>query len=235
MPKNATNYSKIIIYRIFLNDFVYIGSSTDFIRRKCRHKYNCNDIKCKDIKLYKFINENGGWNNFKMLEIEKFPCNDKNEARTREQYWIDFYKSELNSRKAINTPQEYYQENKEKIAEYHKKYANENKEIIAEKSKEYREENKEKLTEKKKEYYENNKEKIIKKTHEYYENNKEIVLKKQQLYNEKNKEIIKKKKQIYYMQKMTCECGSKFSINDKSKHYKTNKHKQYLELNKLLE
>ena len=30
------------------------------------------------------IRENGDWNNWSMIEIEKYPCNDDNEARARE-------------------------------------------------------------------------------------------------------------------------------------------------------
>ena len=35
------------------------------------------------------IRENEGWNNWSMIEIEKYPCNDKNEACARERYWYE--------------------------------------------------------------------------------------------------------------------------------------------------
>jgi hypothetical protein len=202
MPKVSTDYSKLVIYRIFLDEFIYVGSTTNFTKRKNRHKSNCDETKYKEIKLYKFVNENGGWENFKMLEIEKFPCADKNEARTREQYWIDHYKSQLNSRKAINTKMEYYQDNKDKIAEYGK------------------------------EYYEKNKNKLAECRKMNYEKNKEEILYKQKLYTEKNKEMIKERKKKYGIEKITCECGSIFKMADKSKHYKTKKHQLFINTNK---
>jgi hypothetical protein len=231
MPKILTDYSKLVIYRIFLDDFIYIGSTTNFTKRKNRHKSNCNDTSYTEIKLYKFINEYGGWDNFKMLEIEKFPCADKNEARTREQYWIDYYNSQLNSRKAISTPNQYYLENKDNIAEYHKNHYQKNKETILEYQKKYNSLNKEKKAETSREYYEKNKECILTRQKTNYENNKEEILQKQKLYAEKNKETIKEKKKNYGLKKNTCECGSIFRIADKSKHYKTNKHQQFINTN----
>ena len=35
------------------------------------------------------IRKNGGWENWCMIEIEKYPCNDKNEAKARERYWLE--------------------------------------------------------------------------------------------------------------------------------------------------
>ena len=233
MPKVSTDYSKLVIYRIFLDEFIYIGSTTNFTKRKNRHKSNCDETKYKEIKLYKFINEKGGWENFKMLEIEKFPCADKNEARTREQYWIDHYKSQLNSRKAINTQKEYYQDNKETILNYHKEYYQENKDKIAEYGKEYRQKSKEKLSQKHREYYEKNKDQLIEYQKANYEKNKEDILYKQKLYAEKNKEMIKERKKKYGIEKITCECGSIFRMADKSKHYKTQKHQLFINTDKL--
>ena len=30
------------------------------------------------------IRDNGGWDNFKMIEVEKYPCKDKRDAERRE-------------------------------------------------------------------------------------------------------------------------------------------------------
>ena len=44
MPKKNIDYSKTIIYKIVCKDInikdCYVGSTTDFIRRKNRHKLN---------------------------------------------------------------------------------------------------------------------------------------------------------------------------------------------------
>ena len=75
---------------------------------------------------------------------------------------------------------EYYEENKEKIKEYHKKHYEENKELY----KEYREENKEKIKEYHREYYEENKEYYK----GYYEENKEKIKKRYKKWYKNNPE-----------------------------------------------
>ena len=54
-------------------------------------------------------------------------------------------------------------------------------------------------------------------------------------YREKNKELIQNKKKIYYQnilsEKINCDCGGKYTINNKSCHIKTKKHQAYLENN----
>ena len=94
MPKLPTDYSKTIIYKLVKNDDydnvnIYIGSTTDFIRRKNNHKSNCCSEKSKEYneKKYQYIRNNGGWGEWNMIEIQKYTCNDKREAEAREEYW----------------------------------------------------------------------------------------------------------------------------------------------------
>ena len=107
MPKKAIDYSKCIIYKIVCNDFdikeVYIGSTTEFTKRKYQHKYNCLSPKQKEykFKVYDFIRNNKNWDNWSMIEIEKYPCSDSNEAKARERYWIETLKATLNDRTPI--------------------------------------------------------------------------------------------------------------------------------------
>ncbi len=72
MPRTPIDYSKTVIYKIVCNDLsitdCYVGSTTDFTKRKCKHKSLC--LK-SDMKLYSFIRNNGNWENWAMLEIEK--------------------------------------------------------------------------------------------------------------------------------------------------------------------
>ena len=92
MPKSTIDYSKIVICKIVCNDLnvkdIHIGSTTDFTKRKCSHKNITDNEKHPkhNAKKYQFIRDNGGWNNFIMLEIEKYPCVDGNELRLRERY-----------------------------------------------------------------------------------------------------------------------------------------------------
>jgi hypothetical protein len=90
MPRTPVDYSKTVIYKIVCNDLtiskLYIGSTTNFIKRKSAHKRLSND---ENRNLYAIIRENGLWDNWTMVELEKFPCADGNEARGRERYWIE--------------------------------------------------------------------------------------------------------------------------------------------------
>jgi len=110
MPKTKTNYSKTVIYKIVCDDDnvteLYVGSTTEFVKRKCGHKTSCNNEKDRNynLKLYKMIRYNGGWENWRMIEVEKFPCNDKREAEYREEYWRKNLKAELNMKKCWKDP-----------------------------------------------------------------------------------------------------------------------------------
>jgi hypothetical protein len=156
MPKLPTDYSHTIIYHFICNDALithnYIGSTTNFTKRKSHHKYCCNNNNSKEylVKKYSFIRENGGWDNWKMIEIEKFPCKDKREAEAREQYWIDLQNNKLNTICAVR---DYHSTNsKEKHSESNKKWyakrTNEYKEQILLKRREYYKQNAEKLRQK---------------------------------------------------------------------------------------
>ena len=80
MPRTTTDYSKTIIYKIQSIDnpeLLYIGSTTDFTKRKFGHKSECSNPKKNHKKVYKMINQNGGWDMFNMVELYKFPCENK--------------------------------------------------------------------------------------------------------------------------------------------------------------
>ena len=149
MPKKDIDYSKTLIYKIVCKDLtitdLYVGNTTDFTVRKNKHKCDCNK---KAFLIYKTINDNGGWDNWDMIEIEKYPCKDGNEARTRERYWYEELNAKLNSRRPIVSLEELKEEEKEYQKGYSKKYFQENKEQLIEYKKEWYETNKEKLLEK---------------------------------------------------------------------------------------
>ena len=81
---------------------IYVGSTKDLNKRKIEHKYICNNPNSKryNTKLYQYIREYGGFNNWFMLTIEEFEYEDKKELREREQYWIKELKADLNSKNA---------------------------------------------------------------------------------------------------------------------------------------
>ena len=153
MPRKAIDYSRTIIYKIVSRDLniskCYVGHTTDFPHRKRGHKTHCNNSKDKkhNIYVYSYIRENGGWDNWDMIEIEKFPCLDVNEAHKRERYYIELLKAELNKQLPTRTYKEYYEQNIEQIKEQHKEYRENNLEHLKEKRNEWREENKDKIKE----------------------------------------------------------------------------------------
>lgn len=88
MNKTA-DYSTTIIYKITCNDSnitdKYVGHTTDFVRRRKEHKTNVCKENSPDshLKLYKFIRDNGGWDNWKMEIVAHYDCKDLHEAKQR--------------------------------------------------------------------------------------------------------------------------------------------------------
>jgi hypothetical protein len=81
----------------------YIGSTNDIENRKQRHKTSCCNENDKNrsynLKVYKYIRNNGGWDNWEMVKI--CDVNKDISLREMEQYYIDFINPSLNSRDAI--------------------------------------------------------------------------------------------------------------------------------------
>ena len=182
MSKNGTvDYSKGLIYKLCCKDpnitGIYIGSTTNMRNRKNQHKNGCNNSNNNNfnLKVYKTIREFGGWDNWDMILVEYVNCNSKIELEKEERIVIELLKPTLNMKIPTRTDKEYYEENKEKILEYHKIYSEENKEKILEYQKKYRKNNKEKSKETFKNYYIDNKEKLLEKDKKYYQKNKEQI------------------------------------------------------------
>jgi len=133
MPKNI-DYSKSVIYKLCckdpsIEDF-YVGSTTNFIKRKADHKSHCYNENSKKYKCYKyqFIRDNGGFNNWDMILIKYYPTDSKRNLEMEERRIIEELKPTLNK----NIPT---RDKKEWSIEYRKEYYENNKEIIAEKKK----------------------------------------------------------------------------------------------------
>ena len=148
MPRIKTDYSKTVIYKIVCNNLevkdLYVGSTSNFRIRKNCHKTVCSNEKDRhhNHKVYQSIRANGGWENWSMIEIEKYPCKDKNEAHTRERFWYE----ELDAKLNVKCPTLNLEKQKEYIKkfnetderkEYMKKYNAEHREELYEKRKDY--------------------------------------------------------------------------------------------------
>ena len=199
---------KYIIYKITIGEYVYIGSTKNYTRRKCEHKRKCN--KNENILVYNKINELGGWDNVIMIPIEELECDSRIQAVIREEHFRNEYEAKLNTRRC------YQPEDKK---EYDKIYYAENKDMISEKNKIYRDKNKDIISEKAKLNYAENKDIISEKAKLYYAENKDIINEKAKLYYAENKDIISEKNC-----KITCECGSSFNNKELNCHLKTKKH-----------
>jgi hypothetical protein len=143
----------------------------------------------------------------KILLIENYPCNSKEELNKREGEYIRNNIC-VNKRIEGRTKEEYYEDNKELIKEKNKEYYEGNREKIKENSKIYNDNNKEKITEKQKIYRDNNREKIKETNNQnkgkqqiYYEVNKENIKEHNKIYRENNTDIIKENGKIYHSNK----------------------------------
>jgi hypothetical protein len=124
MPRTEINYQKSVIYKIEhleKPELLYVGSTTDFIKRKNSHKSCCNnENKSKyNMHLYKMIRDNGGWDSFKIMIIKQYPCLNKIELLIEEDKQIKELKVSLNSKKSYYPYEKYYEDNKDKIKEYY--------------------------------------------------------------------------------------------------------------------
>jgi len=206
MPRTPTDYSKTIIYKIQHIDnpeLLYVGSTTQFTKRKCSHKSNCGNPNNKNhnAKLYQMIRDNGNWDMFIMIVVKEFPCDNKREAECEEDKVMRQMKSSLNTTRAFVSPEE--------RQEYQKQYRQKNKEEIAIKDKQRRERNKDKIAERGKIYRTEHKDEIAERKKIYRTEHKD--------------EIAERKKQ-----KITCECCCVITKGHLARHKRTKNHQDLM-------
>jgi len=158
---NKYNHSKI--YKICSNktDKIYIGSTTQILAKRLhehvkhyKHYLKTNTKYITSIEIIKL-------EDYYIVLIEECNYNNKQQLLKREGEII-----KLNINNVVNmliagrTKEEYYNDNKEHILEYHNQYNNDNKEYILERQRQYNIDNKEKRAECDKQYRNDNKEKI---------------------------------------------------------------------------
>lgn len=98
------SYKNGKIYKLMMGkNIVYVGSTLKTLKK--RKKAHISKSKEKpNRKVYKHINQNGGFNKVKIKLIEKYPCNTKQELFTREDHYINLLKPLTNINKALITP-----------------------------------------------------------------------------------------------------------------------------------
>jgi hypothetical protein len=198
-------YQNGTIYKIVCKDKditdCYVGSTTNHSKRKSKHKSDCNNEKSKfyNFPVYRFIRDNGGWDNWEFVLLEDYPCNKKKQLNIRERYWFEKLNASLNSQYPERSPKEYHKEyyGKTEVKEQQKEYYNrpEVKQHKKEYNKEFynRPEVKEYYKEYRKEYYK-----------EY-----------------RNRPEVKERKKIL----IHCNvCNEDIRLSNKSRHEKSKKH-----------
>ena len=87
---------------------MYVGYSTNYRKRILEHKwntYNKNNTKKYNMKVYRIIRENGGWDNWTYAILEE------NCGKERERYYYELLEPTMNTQHSGLT-----------LAEYRKKY-----------------------------------------------------------------------------------------------------------------
>jgi len=159
MPRLPIDYNNTIMYKLVCRNLAikncYVGHTTNFTNRKRLHKSGC---KTREYYLYQFIQENGDWENWDMIMVEQYPCNNLYEASARERHWIETLNADLNHRlpptglSKNEVYKQYYRKNIKKIAEQAKQYRIENADKNKEMQKQWRTENAEKHKEQQKQW-----------------------------------------------------------------------------------
>jgi hypothetical protein len=201
---------KYIIYKIEIEDYIYIGSTKNFTERKYTHKSACNNKQNKLV--YNKINELGGWEIAVISPIEEIECETKIQALIREEFHRKDLKANLNMMACHRTNEERLENNKQ-YYETHKNH-------LLEQMKEYRIENRDHILEVKKQHYYANKEADNLKCKEYRNSHVEEIKLRQSNYHKENIEKIHLKNNEVKL----CECGKSYTHANKARHIKSQFH-----------
>ena len=257
MAPQTINYDNTHFYRICCKDLnikdCYIGHTTDFIRRKSAHKQSCNNEQNKNYnsRIYCFIRDNSGWDNFNMILIDRLKCEDKLDAMRKEREYIEQFQANLNHAIPCRTKKEYAQDNKEQISKLKQAYRESHKQTMQEYSKAYKQANKDRIKEQNRKYYQTHQDKIIldreankDKSKQYekerYASNREKRIEQSKIYYEQHKDQINETDKARYnrnrdkinearQEKIVCSCGVSISRGYTSEHKKSIKHQQFMQ------
>jgi hypothetical protein len=222
MPRLPINYAKTIIYKLVCNDLniieCYVGHTTDFtVRKKC-HKNRCQNESDKkhNLKVYKTIRDTGGWENYSMVEIEKYPCKDSREARSKEREWYEILNSNLNTYYPERSKKEYNKDNADKISARQSQYNKDNADKISAWQSQYNKDNADKISAFQTQYRKDNADKMSAFQTQYRKDH----IEKTATYNKSYRES--------HSAKFLCECGKEMVSYSKKGHLLTKFHQQFI-------
>jgi hypothetical protein len=144
-------YPEYIIYKLCSDecDLFYVGSTRNMVQRRKNHKNSCNNPNHSlyNTKKSKTIRDNGGWDDWRMVPIEKMENVSRFEAECREEVVRTELQAKMNSRRAScggmsknEYNAEYRKEHIDYYNEYGAEYRQENREYFENYFKEHREE-----------------------------------------------------------------------------------------------
>lgn len=131
-------YHQTKIYKLTntINDQIYVGSTIETLQKRLRQHMEKGKL-WPNRKLYKMINNIGGWQYVNIELIESRQCNDVNEKKTLERKYILEIKPVLNYRKPSAVIINIIKDNKESVITWKKAHYEENKETILKYSAEF--------------------------------------------------------------------------------------------------
>lgn len=142
------------VYKLVCKDVnateVYVGSSTSLRNRRACHKTRCgnkND-KAYNRPVYQYIRENGGWDNWELLPIERVEFDFKFELHERERHHMEALHATLNSQVPNRTRAEYNQDHREEIKQQKKQYQQDHREEIKQRKQRHYQDHKNEINQK---------------------------------------------------------------------------------------
>ena len=120
MAPKPINLINSCIYQIYSVDpkisDCYIGNTTSLVKRKCYHKKETT----KGIKqnvLYRFIRQNGGWDNFRICKVLDCPSTCKDQVLEAQSFIINSgdYNCTLNKATMPENPNNVHIENDSEV------------------------------------------------------------------------------------------------------------------------
>ena len=222
------------IYKIVCNitEKFYVGSTTKPLEIRLSEHETKYDSYLKDEYHYITSFEIIKNKNYYIELICNVQCISKDILKTFKNNYIKVLRCN-NKVVPCRSDIQYRKDNAEKIKQYKKIYRENNTEKIKQQGKKYRKDNAEKIKQYKKIYRENNTEKVKQQGKKYREEHADAIKQYKKKYREDNAEKIKKHREdsaATLKQKIYCECGGKYMYKNKSDHFRTLKHLNYLKI-----
>ena len=208
------DYQKAKIYKIICDEdptLVYYGSTcTRLSNRFAVHRssyFRFQAGKGHNVTSFQIV----GFESAKIILVENFTCNSKEELCARERHWIDNNTCVNKQRPGATLGG---------MKQYHIEYRKENAETIAQKQAQYYKDNAETIAQKQAKYRKDNADIIAQKRAQYYKDNAAVLNSKHKKYYAANKNKIND----FANENINCECGSHYTRRNKSTHLKSRKH-----------